>query len=241
MSTAGIVVIGNEVLSGLVEEANARYLIQELRGLGVQLMKMVVIPDDVDTIADEVRNFSKDYTYVFTSGGIGSTHDDLTLSAISRAFEAPMEAHPVLMEMIETHYGDAVNDAVRRMGHLPRGAQLLGFGELRVPLVQVRNVFVFPGVPAFLRMKFEWLKPRLAHAPFVLKQVYLNVGEERIADRLAAVDAEFEDVAIGSYPRFDSDAYRTKVTFESRDPPRVEQATQAFLSQIDDDWVVRVD
>ena len=241
MSTAGIVVIGNEVLSGQVEEANARYLVQELRALGVQLMRVVVIRDDIDTIARDVRELSEAYTHVFTSGGVGSTHDDLTLTAIAQAFEAPIEPHPVLMGMIEAHFGDRINDAVRRMGRLPRGAELLGLGELRFPLVRVRNVYVFPGVPQYLKAKFEWLKPQLAHTPFTLKQVYLNVGEDRIAEPLAALDAAYEDVAFGSYPRFDTDEYRTKITLESRDPARVDDALGRLLGQLDTEWVVKVD
>ena len=241
MSTAGIVVIGNEVLSGKVEEANARYLVRELRALGVELMRVVVIPDDVDTIAEDVRFMANAYTHVFTSGGVGSTHDDLTMTAVAKAFDVPIEPHPVLMGMLETHFGDEINDAVRRMGQLPRGAELLGLPELRVPLVRVRNVYVFPGVPKYLQVKFEWLKPQLAHRPFVLKQVYLRVGEERIAEDLASLDAAYEDVAIGSYPRFDTDEYRTKITLESRDGARVQQALERLLATVDPDWVVRVD
>ena len=241
MSTAGIVVIGNEVLSGQVEEANARYLIQELRSLGVDLMRIVVIRDDVPTIARDVRTMADAYDHVFTSGGVGSTHDDLTITAVAEAFEVPMEANPVLMEMIESHFGERVNDAVRQMAYLPRGADLLGFGELRFPLVRVRNVYVFPGVPAYLRAKFEWLKPRLAGRPFVVKQVYLRVGEERIAERLAELDKAYEDVGIGSYPRFDTDEYRTKITLECREATRVEQALTELLDALPADWVVRVD
>lgn len=241
MSTAGIVVIGNEVLSGQVEEANARYLVHELRAIGVQLMRVVVVRDDVDTIARDVREASDAYTHVFTSGGVGSTHDDLTLTAIAQAFDSPIQPHPVLMQMIETHYGDRINDAVRRMAHLPRDAELLGLGELRYPLVRVRNVYVFPGVPAYLQAKFEWLKPRLAATPFILRQIYLRVGEERIAEGLAALDMAYADVTFGSYPRFDTDEYRTKITLEARDRERVEAALAALLAQLDADWVVRVD
>ena len=241
MSTAGIVVIGNEVLSGQVEEANARYLVKELRALGVQLMRIVVCRDDIDTIAKDVRELSDAYTHVFTSGGVGSTHDDLTLTAIARAFDAPIEPHPILMGMIEAHFGDRINDAVRRMGLLPRGAELLGLNELRFPLVRVRNVYVFPGVPEYLRAKFEWLKPQLADTPFVLKQVLLRVGEDRIAERLATLDAAHTEVAFGSYPRFDTDEYRTKITLECRDPDRVQAALDDLLGWLDPSWVVRVD
>ncbi len=241
MSTAGIVVIGNEVLSGQVEEANARYLIHELRALGVQLMRVVVIPDEINTIAKDVKLMSESYTHVFTSGGVGSTHDDVTLTAVAQALDRPLEPHPVLMPMLERHFGDDINDAVRRMGRLPRGAALLGLQELRVPLVRVENVYVFPGVPAYLQKKFEWLKPHLADTPFVVRQVLLNVGEERIAERLAVLDAKHGAVAFGSYPRFDTPEYRTKLTLESRDAEQVETALADLLGVLEPEWVVRVD
>jgi molybdenum cofactor synthesis domain-containing protein len=240
MSTAGLVVIGNEVLSGKVDEENARFLIRELRELGVMLMRVVFIRDDVDTIARDVREMADSYAHVFTSGGVGSTHDDVTLTAIARAFGVDLEENAELIDMLREHYGDRLNEAVLRMGRLPQGAELIGGGELRYPLVKVRNVFVFPGVPIFLRMKFEVVKKLIRGTPFVLRQVFLNVGEDRIAEPLTEIDRAFPEVEFGSYPRFDDADHRVKLTVEGRDPEQVAAGLEALMTRLDPSWVVRV-
>ncbi len=239
--TAGIIVIGNEVLSGKVEEENARYLIRELRALGVDLMRVVFIRDDVPTIARDVREMSAAYTHVFTSGGVGATHDDVTMPALAEAFGVPMIPHPVLMPLIEQHFGERINVAVRRMGILPEGTELLGLGELRYPVIKLRNVFVFPGVPQYLKMKFDFLRPHLKNEPIRLRQVYLRVGEDQIALPLGEVDAAFPAVEFGSYPRFDSDEYRVKLTIESRDLEQLEAGLAALLARMDPGWIVKVE
>lgn len=240
MVTAGILVIGNEVLSGKVEEENARYLVSALRALGIALMRIVVVRDDVEAIAEEVRAMSARYTWVFTSGGVGSTHDDVTLGAVAHAFGVDLVEHPGILGLLEEHFGDRMNQAVRRMAQLPEGTELIGLHELRYPIIRVRNVHVFPGVPEYLRMKFEFLKDRLrTDRPFVLRQIYLSVSEDRIAMALAEEDARFEEVEFGSYPKFDSAEYRTKLTVEGRDPEQVSAAYASLKARLDPEWVVR--
>jgi molybdenum cofactor synthesis domain-containing protein len=234
MVTAGILVIGNEVLSGKVEEENARYMVTALRELGISLMRIVVVRDDVESIAEEVRQMSKNYSWVFTSGGVGSTHDDVTLGAVAHAFGVELVEHPGILSLLEEHFGDRMNAAVRRMAQLPEGTEVLGLEELRYPVIRVRNVHVFPGVPEYLRLKFDYLKGRLqTDSPFVLRQIYLNVPEDRIAIVLAEQDAAFEDVEFGSYPKFDNSDYKTKLTVEGRAPDRVQAAYDALKSQLD--------
>lgn len=239
VSTAGIVVVGNEVLSGKVEEENARYLTRELRDLGVQLMQISVIRDDVDVIAREVRAMSAAFTHVFTSGGVGATHDDVTIEGIARAFEVPLERNPALANLLERHYKDRLDPLVLRMADLPRGATLLGLDSLRFPLVRMQNVFVFPGVPAFLKLKFEHIRPLLRTTPFVLRQIFVSVGEDAIARMMTEVQREFPDLEIGSYPRFDTDEYRVKITIEARSRDRVEAGTARLLALFAPTWVVR--
>jgi molybdopterin-biosynthesis enzyme MoeA-like protein len=127
------------------------------------------------------------------------------------------------------------------MGRLPQGAELLGRDELRYPLVKVRNVFVFPGVPIFLRTKFEVVKRLIRATPFILRQIFLNVGEDRIAEPLTEIDRAFPDVEFGSYPRFDDADHRVKLTVEGRDPERVAAGLQALMKRLDPEWVVRVE
>jgi molybdenum cofactor synthesis domain-containing protein len=240
-STAGIVVIGNEVLSAKVEEENARFLIKGLRELGVALMRVVIIRDELATIARDVREMSAAYTHVFTSGGVGSTHDDITFDAIAKAFDVPIEIHPELDQLLKAHYGARYDKSLQRMAALPAGAELLGVEELRYPVIKVRNVFVLPGVPSFLKMKFDYLKPRLVSSPFALRQVFLSVGEDRIAVLLGEVAASHADLEFGSYPRFDIDDHRVKITIESRDADRVATGLAALLARLDPTWVVRVE
>jgi molybdenum cofactor synthesis domain-containing protein len=241
LSTAAILVVGNEVLSGKVEEENARYLIRELRELGVQLTRVVFVRDELEVIARDVRELSAGADHVFTSGGIGSTHDDVTLDAVARGFGVPMVEDPWLRAQLERHVDGPIDAAVRRMALVPEGTELLGLGDLRFPVVKVRNVFVLPGVPRFLRSRFEYLRPRLRTRPFVLRQVYLGVEEERIAARLADLDAAWPDVELGSYPRFDAADHRVKITVEGRDAARVDAALEALLARLEPGWVVRVE
>lgn len=240
MSTAGVLVIGNEVLSGKVEEENARYLIKELRALGVDLQRIVVVRDDVETIAREVRAMASAFTWVFTSGGIGATHDDVTLGAVARAFDVPLRIQPDVLALLEAYFRDRMNDAVRRMAWLPEGTALEGLGVLPYPVMRVRNVYVFPGVPKYLRMKFEFLKASLqAERPFVLREVYLRITEDRVAERLAAEAARFPELDFGSYPQLEDPTIKTKLTVEGRDGARVEAALAALLGWLEPEWVVR--
>lgn len=239
MTTAGVVVIGNEVLSGKVEEQNARFFIRELRTLGVELQRVVFVRDEPEVIAADVRDMSDAFDVVFTTGGVGATHDDVTFAAVSRAFDVPLEDHPVLMKRLEAYHGDRITPRIRQMARLPRGAELEGVETLRFPLIRLENVYIFPGVPSLVRDKFEALRERLQAArPFVVRELRLSVGETRIADMLAEEDARYPEVEIGSYPQFDSGALWTKLTFEGRDPDGVERAMQAVLSRLDPGWLM---
>lgn len=242
MSTAGVLVIGNEVLSGKVEEENARYLVRELRALGVDLQRIVVVRDDVDTIAEDLRAMAARFTWVFTSGGVGSTHDDVTLSAVAKAFDVPLREQPEVLALLESYFKERMNDAVRRMAWLPEGTTLEGLGELPFPVMRVRNVYVFPGVPRYLRMKFEYLKAHLkVEQPFVLSQLFLRVTEDRLAIPFAREAARFPDLDFGSYPQLDDAEVKTKLTVEGRDPARVAEAFHALLEWLDPGWVVRTE
>ena len=242
MTTAGVVVIGNEVLSGKVEEENARYFIRELRALGVELLRVVFVRDDPVVIAQDVRQMSQAFDVVFTTGGVGSTHDDVTFAAVSLAFEVPLEEHPTLMKRLEDYHGDRITPRIRQMARLPRGVELEGEEALRFPLIRLRNVYILPGVPSLVRSKFEVLRDRLrADRPFVVRELRLSVRETQIADMLAEEDARHPDVEIGSYPQFESDVLRTKLTFEGRDAEGVDRAVQAVRARLDPAWLIPPD
>ena len=146
MATAAIVVIGNEILSGKVVDTNSPYLSRELRGLGVDVLRIVVIPDDIDTIASEVRIASDAHDLVFTSGGVGPTHDDLTMDGVAKAFGVPIEVNETVVARIERAVGQPANASQRKMAALPAGALLIDAGDLWFPVVVIENVHIFPGI-----------------------------------------------------------------------------------------------
>ncbi len=232
MTTAAVIVIGNEVLTGKVDEANARHLIHELRDAGVDLVRVVVVRDELDVIAEEVARASARCDHVFTSGGVGGTHDDVTMPAVAAAFGVGLVEQPVLAGLLRGRYGDRANVHVMRMAQVPEGAELVGEDELRYPVVRVRNVYVLPGVPEFLRAKFAYLKPRLGGQPVRCETLYVSVGEEEIAAELEAAQGRFPGVEIGSYPRFDTPDYRVKITLEGRAPEQLEAAVQGLTAAL---------
>ena len=238
--TAGIILVGNEILSGKVEDANAVYLCRELRALGVEVRRIAVIPDEVQLIADEVATFSRDYDVVFTSGGVGPTHDDVTIEGVARAMMVPVTRHPLLVELLERYYRGTVTEAALRMAEIPEGAELVGGETVRFPTVMMRNVYVLPGVPEIFRAKFEALRERFRDAPIHLKNVFVSIGEGTLADYLNRLLADFPLLQLGSYPEFSNPEYKVKVTLESRDRGYVEQALTEFLTRLPDGAVVKV-
>jgi len=230
--TAALVIIGNEILSGKTEDTNSRFLIQELRELGVRLMRMHVVLDDADEIAAVVEACARRYDLVFTSGGVGPTHDDVTMLGVARAFGRPLVRHPELERQLRHFYGAEVTERNLQMAELPEGAELVGVGTMVWPIVVVGHVYVLPGVPQLLRRKFFAIRERFRGQPFHVRVVYSNADEGMLAGDLDAVVADFPDVEIGSYPRLIGGTWQVKVTFESRDATRADAAQQALLARL---------
>ena len=239
-STAGIVLIGNELLSGKVVDANAAYLCREFRGLGVEVRKISVIPDEVDLIAREVREFQATYTWVFTSGGVGPTHDDVSIEGVARGLGVAVVRHPDLVSRLTDVYKERLNEARLKMAEIPDGAELLAMDSLIVPVVAIRNVFVFPGVPEIFRQKFDAIKERFRERPFLLRNVYVRIGEGTLADHLNDMLREFPALLCGSYPEFSNPDYRVRVTLESKQADYLERALGYLLERLPADAVVRV-
>lgn len=238
--TVGIVLIGNEILSGKVVDANAAHLCREFRTLGVEVRKISVIPDEVDLIAREVDEFRHAYDWVFTSGGVGPTHDDVTIEGVARGFGLPVVRHPSLVARLEAHYQGRLNEARLKMAEVPEGAELLAADTLIVPVVAIENVFVFPGVPEIFRQKFDAIKDRFRERPFLLRSVYFRIGEGTLAEHLNAMLARFPGLLCGSYPTFADPEYRVRVTLESKEADYLEAALRDLLGRLPPDAVVRV-
>src|SRR5437762_5085285 len=231
--TAGIIVIGNEILSGKMRDENSPYLVRELRDLGVEVRKISVIPDELDFISDEVWKFSTSYDYVFTTGGVGPTHDDLTMDGIGRAFGQRILRHPDLEATLRHYYTEDLVDGNLRMADIPEGARLVGGKGMWFPVVAVENVYIFPGVPEILQRKFERIKESFREAPFHLREVFLKADEGQIAGILHRVLADFPELLLGSYPYFDNPVYSIKLTLESKDAGYLERAHSMLIIELE--------
>jgi FAD synthetase len=238
--TAGIILVGNEILSGKIVDANASYLCKELRALGVEVRRITVIPDEVDLIAAEVARFASDYDVVFTSGGVGPTHDDVTIEGVARAAGVPVIRHPALVALLQGYYRGAATEAQLKMAEVPDGAELLVDESVRFPTILMRNVYVLPGVPEIFRRKFDAIRERFRDEPIFLRNVFVRIGEGILADHLNGLLRDFPELLLGSYPEFSNPEYKVKVTLESRDRGFLERALEEFLKRLPAESVVRV-
>ncbi len=229
--TAGIAIIGDEILSGKFADENARLLIGELRELGVELRRIVVIPDDLAEIAATVRDLAERFDYVFTSGGVGPTHDDLTMEGIARAFGTRVVISPQVEKLLREYWGDSMPEANLRLAEVPEGAELIP-EEAKWPTVKYENVFILPGVPSLFKLKFESIRERFRGTAPEEKRLYFSVAEGLLAEQLSAVVAEFSNVKIGSYPRFGETEYKVMVTLESDDPDALEAAYSELRTRL---------
>ena len=238
--TAGIVVIGDEILSGKFADENASFLITVLAELGVTLGRIAFIPDVLDDIAETVRMFSDRFDLVVTSGGVGPTHDDLTMAGIAQGFATEVIIHPALEALLRQHWGDAMPEANIRLAQVPRGAELIPGLDSPWPVVCYRNVYILPGVPRLFRRKFGAIAERFRGTPIRIARIYARADEGLLAPHLDRVVAAFPAVKIGSYPRWDETAFQVLITLESRDSELLAQATTS-LAESFGDWLVGVE
>ncbi len=230
VSSAAACLIGNELLSGKVADANLWELARTLRSLGIELRRAVMIADDIPTIAEEVRRLSDTHDVVFTSGGVGPTHDDVTMEGVAAAFQVRASLEPTLERLLREHYGPDITDGQLRMGLAPEGATLALTTDIRWPTVVMRNVWVLPGVPEIFKMKLALLRDYLTGpCAFTSRAVKLLLDEAELKPLLDRVVAAHPGVEIGSYPKWFDRSYRTKITFDGRDAAGVEAALAAFL------------
>ncbi len=239
--SAAIIVIGNEILTGKSEDQNARLLIKELHQLGVALQRIVMIPDDIEEIAKTVGEAAARFDFVFTSGGVGPTHDDMTIEGVARAFARTVVRHPQLEAMLRGYFKEETDEARLRMADVPEGSSLLYDNGLRWPVLMIENVYVLPGVPEHFRSKFEAIRERFRAAPFFGAVIYTNEDEFDIAGRLNEVAAQHAEVEIGSYPNFGTEDHRVKITIESKEAAGVERVRAALLERLDAAQIVRVE
>jgi molybdenum cofactor synthesis domain-containing protein len=236
----GMVVVGNEILSGKVHDTNSYFAARELRKIGVALKRIVVVPDELQPIADEVRQCAHRFEIVITSGGVGPTHDDITMEGVALAFGRRIVIHPELEALIRSHFTERVATGLK-MAEVPEGAVLNAGGDLRFPTVQLENVYILPGIPQIFEAKLSALLGRFATDPYYIRAIYTSAGESIIAEHLNACLRSYPALLLGSYPRIGNPEYRVKLTLESKDREYVEQAFDHLIELLPHEIVVKVE
>lgn len=234
--TAAVLVIGDEILSGRTKDTNSGYIAEYLTSIGVDLMEIRVVSDDMETIVETVRALSGKYTYVFSTGGIGPTHDDITADAMAAAFNVGIDYNDDAIAMMKAHYPADVelNEARMRMARIPFGASLIVNKASAPPGFKIENVHVMAGVPAVMRAMLDEVGPTLATGKLVLSRTLpFTQGEGKIAKGLGALQEDFDDVSIGSYPTMLNGKFMTNIVMRGRDEERLDAAEKAVAHLIE--------
>ena len=202
--TAGIIVIGDEILSGRTQDTNSNFIAKNLLKEGIKLEEIIVIKDHKETIIDRVINYSKKYTYVFTTGGIGPTHDDITSESISEAFDLKYVINENAFKILDNYYPEGeFNVSRQRMAKMPAGSELILNPMTAAPGFNIKNVYVLPGVPEIMQVMFSELIKKLKKGkPKLVTTINTNLYESKIAIHLEEIQEKYKNCSIGSYPYF---------------------------------------
>jgi len=229
---AGVVMIGNELLSGKVRDTNGPYLISQLRRHGVDLVEMHVVADEIDAIVEAVNMVRARRDLCFTSGGIGPTHDDVSMEAVAAAFGQGLEVREEIASVIEMYFGsDESGRAWQKMAVVPAECVLVDLGTAW-PAYTIENVVMLPGVPQIFKRQVDALLAGLETERMVTNVAYFRIGEGELARPLTELAEHFEGrVFFGSYPVLGEVEYQVKVTVDSRDPGLLAEATRHLLER----------
>jgi molybdenum cofactor synthesis domain-containing protein len=224
--TAGLLLIGDEILSGRTKDKNLGYVADFLTALGIDLMEARVVADVEDDIVAALNALRVRYSYVFTTGGIGPTHDDITADAVAKAFGVPIGHDPRAVAILKAHYDPGMlNEARMRMARIPQGASLIENPVSKAPGFRLGNVFVMAGVPKIMQAMLESLKPQLERgAPMLSVTVTAFIGEGDLAKLLKEIQGRYREVVIGSYPFEEQGKYGSHLVLRSRDAARLAEA-----------------
>lgn len=240
--TAAALLIGNELLGGKIRESNLQPLAQLLRRLGIQLRRVVFVLDDLSAISAEIRALQTSHDVLFTSGGVGPTHDDVTLAAVADAFSVPLILDPSLEQIVRQHFGSRTSEGHLAMARVPQGSRLLDGPSPTWPATVFENVWVLPGLPEAFLDKLAIVEHHLtADRPILSRAAYTMLDEGTLKPHLDAVVAAFPDVDVGSYPTWSDPSYHVKLTFDGTEPVRLDEALRAFCALLPPDAVVRTE
>ena len=232
--TASLIVIGNEILSGRTRDANIQFLASALGKIGAPLVEVRVIPDIEKEIVTAVNALRSKFTYVFTTGGIGPTHDDITAVCIAKAFGVPLVRHQPSVEKMEHYYGDKLNAARLKMADLPEGSEPIETRVTSAPGFRIENVYVLAGVPSIAQAMFDSVAPSLAHgAPIVSRYVEAHMGEGDLADALTEIQNAFPAVDLGSYPFFRTGRVGLSVVVKGTEVDAIDGAIEQVVKAVE--------
>lgn len=232
--TAALLVIGEEILSGRTKDENTPYIAEYLTRVGIGLREVRVVADVEAEIAAAVNALRSRYSYVFTTGGIGPTHDDVTTDAIAEAFGVEAGIHDAAMAAMRLQYADEdLTPARLRMARIPEGAELIHNAVSRAPGYMLENVIVMAGVPRIMQVMLDEIMPRLAKGrPLQARSVRVDAAEGDVATPLAALQAAHPEVQIGSYPFFEHRRFGTYVVLRAANIARIDSALEALWALI---------
>jgi molybdenum cofactor synthesis domain-containing protein len=228
---AAILIIGNEILSGRTQDTNTSTLAIWLNSIGVKVGEVRVIPDIEKTIIDTVNLLRKNYNYVFTTGGIGPTHDDITAQSISKAFDLKYEIHKEAFKILEAYYKPGeFNEGRQKMTWMPSNANLILNPTSGAPGFNVENVFCLPGVPSILKSMLGGVKNKIVGGePIKSLTISLRTVESEIAESLTKVQNDNNEVEIGSYPFFQAGKLGVSIVVRSEDQSKIDQCNLQIL------------
>ncbi len=232
MPSAAVLIIGNEVLSGKVVDENTPFLARRCRELGVDLRRVHVVPDDGPAIAEAVRALLPLVDWVFSAGGVGPTHDDVTMEGVAAGLGVAVVEDARLAGILRERLGARFTPAALRMAEVPAGSVLWWDADMAFPQVVAGRVVVFPGVPSLLRRKFDAVCHRFAGVPVRTARLRTTADEHAIADRLRAAQLAWPAVDIGSYPQFDTRPWTVTLTLDSRDLPALAACRAQLLEAL---------
>lgn len=229
VESACALVIGDELLSGQIADQNVAPLARALRAIGVTLRTVSVVSDDVEVIASEVHRLSALGDIVFTSGGVGPTHDDVSVLGVAKALDRKVVEDEELVALLASVYGERFTPAHRLMARVPEGAELLRSEDVRWPAIVCGKVWMLPGVPELFRAKLTCIRAHLrGPSPIFGAEVLTRVDEIELMPHLTAVVSRFPEVHVGSYPRWFDPRYKTRITFDGKDEAAVLRAASEF-------------
>jgi len=232
--SAGILVIGDEILSGRTKDKNIGYIAEYLTNLGIEVAEARVVPDDETRIVAALDEMREAYDYVLTTGGIGPTHDDITADCVAKAFGVVISENDEALAMLTSRFPSReLTEARRRMARIPHGARLIENPVSKAPGFEIGNVFVMAGVPAIMQAMLDNVAKRLRTGIRLhVVNIETRIREGDVAGPLRAVQEAFADVAIGSYPYYSDSGFGANVVCRGREPARVEAAAEAIVAAL---------